>query len=165
MHTFCFKVLRLILIRLNSYFILSAGFMDLTFVVAPPFKVRSTGLFVCHPPRVKSGMSTVLDFLATERSLNGIRQLHAAASYTSWSSGKPLRRQSISRQSIMKSIPPWPPTSLAMAPIWLMTGGEYFLYRSSSYSFLIQLWPKAILSGPGHFCATPFVPLIKWILE
>ena len=83
MQTFCFNVCRLILINLNSYFIFSSGLISLTFVVAPPFKVRSTGLFVCQAPRVKSGISTVLDFLATDRSLKGIRQLQDAASYTS----------------------------------------------------------------------------------
>ena len=38
----------------------------LTVVVAPPFKVRSTGLFVFHAPLVKSGTSTLLDLAATD---------------------------------------------------------------------------------------------------
>src|SRR5688572_6008697 len=78
----------------------------LTVVVAPPSNVRFTGALVFHAPRVKSGISTVLDFLDTDLSLNGMIELHAAASYTSWSSGRPLRKQSINLQSIIKSIPP-----------------------------------------------------------
>ena len=54
----------------------------LTPVFPPPSNVRSTGLLVCHAPRVKSGISTVMDFLPTDLPLSGKIQLHDAASYT-----------------------------------------------------------------------------------
>src|SRR5690349_3935508 len=78
-----------------------------TTLVFPPFaSVISTGVFVFHEPEVKSGISIDFERLATDCSLNGAMALHAAASYTSMSSGMPLRKQSINLQSIRKSIPP-----------------------------------------------------------
>src|SRR5690606_14370888 len=100
--------------------------LGLTVVVPPPSSVRFSGLLVTHEFRVKSGMSTVLEPLATDLSLRGTIELHNAASYTSWSSGNPFLRQSISLQSIMKSIPPCPPTTLAISPICFTIAGEYF---------------------------------------
>ena len=42
-----------------------------------------TGLFAFQPPRVKSGTSMLFPFFATDISLKGVTELHAAASYTS----------------------------------------------------------------------------------
>src|SRR5262249_43680191 len=109
----------------------------------------------------KSGKSIVFPFLATDCSLNTPTALHAAASYTSSSSGKPLRRQSIVLQSMIKSIPPCPPTSLAMVQMCFTIGGEYFSYRSFSSCSLIHSCPNEILSGSGYLLAHPLVPLSK----
>src|SRR5690606_3518404 len=76
------------------------------FVFLPLAKEISTGSLPCQEPPVKSGISIGCERLATDHSLSGKIALHEAASYTSWSKGSPLRRQSISRQSIRKSIPP-----------------------------------------------------------
>ena len=50
---------------------------------------------VFHAPRVKSGISTGMLPFNTDFSLNSVMQDHAAASYTSMSRGRPLRRQYI----------------------------------------------------------------------
>lgn len=63
-----------------GYFIFKSGFMFRTLVVAPPLSVRSTGLFVCQAPLVKSGISTVLDFFATDLPLKAKIELQLAAS-------------------------------------------------------------------------------------
>ena len=63
------------------------------------------GWLVFQAPAVKSGISIELERFSTDHWLNGTMELQAAASYTSWSSGKPLRRQSISRQ-LSRSAPP-----------------------------------------------------------
>ena len=52
---------------------------------------------VFHAPRVKSGISTGMLPFNTDFSLNSVMQDHSAASYTSMSRGRPLRRQYISR--------------------------------------------------------------------
>jgi len=101
-------------------------FLLFTPVVPPCCREMSTGLLCCQAPLVKSGMSMELERLATDHSLSGPIALHAAASYTSMSTGKPLRKQSIRRQSIKKSIPPWPPTCLAISPNFLIMAGVYF---------------------------------------
>ena len=74
-------------------------------------------------------------------------------------------KQSIKRQSIIKSIPPCPPTSLAMAPMCLTIGGVYFSSSLANSSLLTQLCPNAIRCGDGHFCAMPLVPLRRCIRE
>src|SRR5690606_33154448 len=55
-------------------------------VVAPPSRVRSTGLFCFQAPLVKSGISSERERRATDCSLSGNMLLHATPSYTSWSS-------------------------------------------------------------------------------
>src|SRR5690554_2134029 len=98
-------------------------------------------MLVFQEPFVKSGISIGMERLATDHSLNGPNTLQDAASYTSISTGKPFLRQSINRQSIKKSIPPWPPTSLAISCILFTIGGLYFssiaLSSSSEYQFLL----------------------------
>ena len=51
-----------------------------TFVVPPPLRDISTGLFSFHEPLVKSGTSMDVERLATDHSLKGATALHKAAS-------------------------------------------------------------------------------------
>ena len=105
----------------------------------------------------EGGYATGADF-----SLNGATALQSAASYTSWSSASPLRRQSMRRQSIKKSMPPWPPTSLASSPIFFTMAGSYCFSSTFICSADTQLSPSVpeILDGSGYFNAEAFVPLI-----
>lgn len=120
---------RISIVSINVHFFLTP-------VVPPSFKVNSTGGLVSQAPLVKSGTSIEFKRLATNYSLCGAIALQSAASHTSSSSGSPLRRQSISRQSIIKSIPPCPSIFLAILPI--------FFTISDSFSILLPS-PKAIL--------------------
>src|SRR5690606_31040989 len=112
----------------------------------------STLAFVFQEPPVTSGISIGALRFATDHSLNGLTTLHAAASYTSISIGSPFRKQSINRQSIIKSIPPCPPTCLAKSPIFLTIGG---VYCSSiffiSFSSNQPVWLVEIRPGKGYF--------------
>src|SRR5436190_12902622 len=132
-----------------------------TFVVPPYSSLISTVWLVFQEPEVKSGTSIELERFATDHSLKGAIELHAAASYTSISSGSPLRRQSIVLQSIKKSMPPCPPTCLANSPTFFTIAGWYsssiFLYSVSLNQFSC---PMANLPARGYFKADPFVPLI-----
>src|SRR5690606_6885136 len=78
----------------------------ITLVLPPDSRWIWCTLLPFHLPIVKSGMAIAWEPLATDHSLSGPTTLHAAASYTSISTGNPFRRQSINRQSIIKSIPP-----------------------------------------------------------
>ncbi len=57
------------------------------------------GVLLSHAPAVKSGICIELELLRTDHSDNSTTELKAAASYTSWSSGKPLRRQSMTERT------------------------------------------------------------------
>ena len=107
------------------------------------------GLLVFQAPRVKSGTLMELDRLGTDHWLKGTMELHAAASYTSWSSGSPLRRQSISRQSMSRSVPTGAaPICRASSLNWMVISGVY-LFSSALYSSgVTQAWsPTEILGG------------------
>ena len=49
--------------------------------------------------------------------VQGTIALQLARSYTSMSSGRPLRRHQTQRRSMMKSMPPWPPSFAASSPV------------------------------------------------
>src|ERR1035437_5769356 len=120
-----------------------------------------TGLFFCQAPPVKSGILIELELCATDHSLKGLIELHKAASYTSSSSGNPLRKQSIVLQSIRKSMPPCPPTSFANSPTFFTISGWYFSPSDfTSCSDNQSSTPLEIRPGSGYFKAEPFVPTI-----
>src|SRR5208282_3968232 len=129
-----------------------------TLVLPPRSRLISIlGLLLFQPPAVKSGTSIEFERLSTDHWLKGTMQLQAAASYTSMSSGRPLRRQSIRRQHSSKSVPPSLDLScLAKSASFRLICGVYLSSRSLNCSGDTHLWlPTASRGGSGYPRAAP----------
>ena len=92
-----------------------------------PIFLRSTSPMTCgfavrQAPRVKSGISTGTPPRLSLSAEHGTIALQLARSYTSMSSGSPFCRQYAQRISMMKSMPPCPPTFLAISPTLFQSG-------------------------------------------